>query len=230
MRWGVGKGRFRNLTATVLSVLLALSFIVVWTFFHRIKPLTIDTSALSQTASISDRLINKEPEDSTQLRQRTVLLFHRIADSVDANFRRTFPPGTHHSSAWLRDSLPELLRRNQVQTRKEIGMVLNQSFSPIDEYRRCEAAILKELHPSEKELERYHWLLSVDYVQQAMKSVDENLVADTVSAPDRELIHEFEYDLSNRLLPFLIGLSSDRINYIELSKLPKLHRSAEVHP
>ncbi len=218
MRWGVGKGRFRNLTATILSVCLALSFGLVWTFFHRIEPLTIDTSPRSQTASISDRLINTASTDSGAIRQSDIVLFCHIVDSVNAVFNRNFPSQKNRSTKWVNDTLPEMLRRCQVQTRQTIAFMLNQSFTTIGRYRRCESIALRLL--SEKEVSdlRHRDILGTTLARVAIDSMRTRRDSTTPNQTERELILEFETQLRDRLTPLELGLSDDTFNFLDLAE------------
>ncbi len=220
MRWGVGKGRFRNLTATILCVFLALSFLIMWSFFRRIDPLTIDTSPRSQHASISDRLINKAEADSSELRQSDLLLFLRIADSVSTHFERSFPvaPSKAHAAKWQSDTLPERMRQVQVETRKTIAYILNASFTPITQYRRCESLVMMLVQSKKEDELRYRWLLSMPLIENAQDYVRTHQTQYTISEAERQLIAEFQHDLQRHMMAFELGLSSDSLNYLVLQK------------
>ncbi len=218
MRWGVGKGKFRNLTATILSVFLVAVFLAVWTFFQHIKPLTIDTTPQSQTAGIRDRLINEDTSAPQHLIPANLLLFNTVLDSVNQIFQREFPSSRSITRETKIDSVGMRLHSAQVSVRKTIAALLNQQYVNIDEYRRCEATVMAVIRDSESKSIVARDLRKRSDVQSAEKTIAERVDSTHFSAQDRLLIEDWEHRFRDRLFPLRIGLSADDIQYAPLAK------------
>lgn len=216
MRWGVGKGRFRNLTAMFLCVLLAATFYAVWTFFNHVKPLTIDSSPQAMTATVSDRLINTGSYSGDSLRQSQLLLFSRIADSLDAVTRsqlRTFrnTKGKHDEN-----SIRNLLADMQENVRRSLGMMLNETYTSAAEYRFIERKILAtfnalDVNTEESATERE--IIEHPAVEAAQNVISQTIDTTQVTAQDKELVMEFIPRLRSKLFAFATGLSSDDVQF-----------------
>ena len=212
MRWGVGKGRFRNLTAVVLSGFLAVLFFAVWQFVRSIEPLAVDNTPRAATATIRDRLLHPKEDSTLRITATSLRLFCSIADSVYHVYRESFPVGVRRGSAWSEDSTQVLLQRTQMLCRRQVARALNSSYVPLSTYEHCQAAVISELidqtlrvSVAPTELKR------MQIVQNAVETLRSADVG--VSEPERTMIRELSYYLVPRLYPFVIGLAGDDISY-----------------
>ena len=211
MRWGVGKGRFRNLTAVVLSVFLVMLFLLVWLFIKRIEPLTVDSTPRSGTAGIRERLLHPREDDSLTINASMVRVFCAIADSVAVSYDSIMLVAKRPRT-WNNDSLRAHLRLAHVRTRQLVAAALNDAYIPFATYKYCESRIVDEL--GNESLERYP--LGADLAR--LRNAVATPFVDTpgpirMSEQERRLIHEVSYFLLPRLQPFIVGLTADSAWY-----------------
>lgn len=212
MRWGVGKGRFRNLTAVVLSGFLAVLFFVVWQFVRSIEPLAVDNTPRAVTATIRDRLLHPKEDSTLRVTATSLRLFCNIADSVHRVFRDSFPIGMRRGSSWTEDSSQVLLQRTQMLCRRQVARALNSSYVHISTYEHCQAAVISELIDQTLRVSVAPAELSrMQIVRNAIETFRSVNVG--VSEPERAMIRELSYYLVPRLYPFVIGLAGDDISY-----------------
>lgn len=212
MRWGVGKGRFRNLTAVVLSAFLAMLFFVVWQFVRRIEPLAVDNSPRASSATVRERLLHPEEDSLLRVTATNLRLLCRIADSVNTIYREAFPLSVRRSTSWNTDSATALLRRTHVLCRRQVARALNAFYVPLATYEHCEAAVISEL--GDQALRAFVLpveLRKMESVDSAMQIVRSGVVG--VSESERALIREVSYYLVPRMQPFLLGLTGDNVSY-----------------
>lgn len=212
MRWGVGKGRFRNLTAVVLSAFLALLFFVVWQFIRRIEPLAVDNTPRGSTATVRERLLHPEEDSLIRVTATNLRLLCRIADSVNTVYRDAFPLSVRRSSSWNADSSTALLQRTHVLCRRQVARALNAFYIPLATYEYCQAAVISEL--GDQSLRAFALpveLRKMELVDTAMQIVRSDVVG--VSESERALIREVSYYLVPRMQPLLLGLTGDDVSY-----------------
>jgi len=218
MRWGVGKGKFRNLSAIVFCFLLAGVFYVVWTFFQSIKPLTVDTSPQASTALISDRLINTNNDDTTTtLRISDVELFALIADSVNSQVSAELVTEQHATKQFEEADLLRILISLQEQSRKTVGLMLNETYTSSRQYKNITNKILSRVLTQNHDVEYplVKLLRKHPAVVQAHQTVHNNVKDIELTKHEIEIIDEFLPKIRNYIFPFEIGLCSDSVKYIE---------------
>lgn len=219
MRWGVGKGKFRNLTAIFLCFLLAGMFYAVWSFFQSIKPLTIDTSPLASTASVAERLINTNNADTTaELNASDIELFATIADSVNSIVSAELITEQRAKKKFEDEDVLRILISLQEQVRKKIGFMLNETYTSAAHFRNTEQKVLARILANPHETNEYPLIKRMrahPAVKLAHTSVEEHVHNTQLTKKEIELIDEFSPEIKNSVFPFEIGLSSDSVKYIE---------------
>ncbi|MFM8179230.1 MAG: hypothetical protein ACKOAG_08605 [Candidatus Kapaibacterium sp.] len=220
MRWGVGKGRFRNLTALVLSAFLAMLFLVVWQFVRRIEPLAVDNTPKAATATVRDRLLRPEEDSLLRVTATNLRLFCSIADSVDMVYRQAFPVSVRRGAQWTGDSTLTLMKRTQMLCRRQGARALNVGYVPMATYEHCQAAVIRELGDDALRLQVVPMeIRRLEIADSAISLMRSPLVG--VSESERVLIREVAYHLVPRLQPFLLGLAGDDVSYSSSSLRPK---------
>jgi len=211
MRWGVGKGRFRNLSAVVLSVFLVVLFLLVWLFIKRIEPLTVDSTPRAETAGIRERLLHPREDDSLTVTATSLRVFCTIADTVSAAYDSALCIG-RRPRVWTNDSLREHLRIAHMRTRQLVAGALNDAYMPYATYKYCETRIIDEL--GNESLERHPLRADIARLRRtASVHVNDDAGPIRMSEQERRLIHELSYYLLPRLQPFILGLTADSAWY-----------------
>jgi hypothetical protein len=243
MRWGVGKGKFRNVTSILLCLLLGATFYFVWTFFQIIKPLTIDTSPQALTATIGDRLLNIESRNTDTLSDTQLLLLCMIADTANKILIYEVKRETEQLEKKSLDEttiehriIPSFLANTQEELRKHIGIILNETFTPISEFQLIERRVLSTypsyfdklynasltssiLNDSLTALERtfLNKVLRHPIVDSAEKQYSILLDSINVHTKDRNHINEYRTRLANNLVALRLAMCDDAVSYIELN-------------
>lgn len=252
MRWGVGKGRFRNVTAILLCLLLGATFYFVWSFFQIIKPLTIDTSPQARTATISDRLLNIESSKNDTLTDTQLLLLSMIADTANAilinELKREveqIEKNSFDNATIQHKIIPAFLANTQEELRKHISLILNETFTSINEFQTIERKVVATyptyssktysssltssfpsdaLTPSERTY--FTMMLQHPIVDSAEKQYSMLLDSITVHTADKNHINEYKKRLSNNLLALRIALCDDAVSYNQLSTWYKKYKDS----
>lgn len=210
MRWGVGKGRFRNLTAVVLSTFLAILFLVVWQFVRRIEPLAVDNTPQASTATIQDRLLHPREDSLLRVTASNLRVLCVIADSVNTEYKEIFPKNFKPGRNWNQDSSDALLQLAHMKCRQQVAHILNAQYMPFATYNYCQQVVIAVL------AEKYKAALpaalqSSETAVSAMATVRSRIVG--VSENERELVMEVAEYLEPRLQPFMIGLTGDDVQF-----------------
>ena len=210
MRWGVGKGRFRNLTAVVLSAFLAILFLIVWQFVRRIEPLAIDNTPQASTATIQDRLLHPREDSLLQVTASNLRVLCVIADSVNTVYKELFPKNFKRSRDWNQDSSDALLQLAHMKCRQQVARVLNAQYMPFATYNYCQQVVIAVLGEKYKQALPAA-LQTSESAEAAMTTIRSRVVG--VSEGERELVMEVAEYLEPRLQPFLIGLTGDDVQF-----------------
>ncbi|MBL7999047.1 MAG: hypothetical protein JNL32_10465 [Candidatus Kapabacteria bacterium] len=204
------------LTSVFLCFVLAGFFLVVWTYYQHVKPLTIDTSPAARTATVTDRLLHRQPYSGDTLTESELIHFITVADSVHAYYVREF--SSPEAKKDVLDSILVLQRCIGLQEdiKKFIGVYLNQHYITGDEYRLIEKRVLATLHNdwlNRPRTRNERELLGIGFIRSSADTIQRHIDSADVSDHDQRIIREFSRYITANLFPFYIGLTSDSVAY-----------------